>query len=194
MGSILMGRKLKIAGVDPALSNMGIVLADYDIETKEIEIKNMFLVTTSKESGKQVRVSSDDLRRAVELHDSFQIATKDVDMVFAEIPSGGQSARAVYGFGIAVGIMASCSKPLIQIQPTEAKKAAVGTKTASKQEMIEWATEKYPNAPWIRARGKKDGAITNANEHLADACAIIQAGINSTEFRNALTILDIKEK
>jgi hypothetical protein len=181
---------LRVAGVDAALRNMGIVRGSIKIGGSDIhQIDAMDLIVTEKATGKTVRQGSDDLRRASELHRAFQSIVKECRVVFAEVPSGGQSARAVYGFGIAVGILASCPVPIIQVMPSEAKMAAVGTKTASKEEMIEWATEKYPNAPWLRARNKPDGAFTTANEHLADACAIIHAGIKTDQFRQLISLL-----
>jgi Holliday junction resolvasome RuvABC endonuclease subunit len=175
--------KLTVCGVDAALKNMGLVRGVLDMDTNEFKVSELKLIVTEKQANKVVRQSSDDLRRAKELYTEFQEFTKDANIVFAEIPSGGQSARAVYGFGIAVGIIASCHVPVIQVQPAEAKLAAVGTRTASKEEMIEWAVQKFPEANWIRARNKKDGSITSANEHLADACAIVMAGVKTDQFR-----------
>jgi hypothetical protein len=61
--------------------------------------------------------------------------------------------------------------------------AAVGTKTASKPEMIEWGMEEYPSAPWKLRKFKGSTIPTADNEHLADACAIAKAGIQLQEFR-----------
>lgn len=189
-GNPLNKVQMHVAGVDAALRNMGIVRGLITLGEPGItRIDSMELIVTEKATGKTVRQGSDDLRRARELHQAFQTSVKECRVVFAEVPSGGQSARAVYGFGIAVGILSSCPVPIIQVMPTEAKLAAVGTKTASKDEMIEWATATYPDAPWLRTRGKVDGAYTAANEHLADACAIIHAGIKTDQFKQLLAML-----
>lgn len=68
---------------------------------------------------------------------------KDVNMVVVEVPVGSQSARSMASYGICIGILASITKPMIQVTPTEVKMATVGSKTASKQDMIDWATSAY---------------------------------------------------
>jgi Holliday junction resolvasome RuvABC endonuclease subunit len=175
--------KIRVAGIDPSLRNMGVAHMTYDLITGEMAVTALHLIQTEKTKHKVVRQNSDDLRRAQELVQEFHRLTQNQTFVFAEIPSGGQSASAMKAFGIALGILASCPVPLIQVQPAETKLAAVGTKTASKQEMIEWATETYPKAPWLRLRDKPDGKILNDNEHLADAVAVVHAGVRTDEFK-----------
>jgi Holliday junction resolvasome RuvABC endonuclease subunit len=91
---------------------------------------------------------------------------------------------------MSIGLLAALSarRNLIQVSPIEAKKAATGRKTASKDEMIAWATAKWPHAPWLTK--KRHGAVsyTDDNEHLADALAIAAAGVQTVEFRAALQI------
>lgn len=177
--------RIRVAGVDPALKNMGIaraslllVPAPYNgMQPHKIEVDSLDLIQTDKQTTKVVRQNSDDLRRCRDLAAGVRSLT-DVRFVFAEIPVGAQSARAAFSFGVATAVMAFCPVPLIQVQPNETKLATVGTKTASKQEMIEWAVETYPNAPWLMHRGKPK----LDNEHLADACAIIHAGVKTDEF------------
>lgn len=181
---------IKILGVDPALANMGLVIAKYDTVDDKLEITDMKLIQTEKRSKKDVRVSSDDLRRAQELHTALDLYSKNMSIVFAEIPSGGQSARAVLGFGIAIGVVASCRIPVIEVSPREAKEAAVGTSTASKQEMIEWATSEFPDAEWIKRKFKGKMRFTSKNEHLADACAIIVAGTQTPQFKQLIQLMN----
>ena len=59
------------------------------------------------------------------------------------------------------------------VTPTEVKKATVGTKTASKNDMSAWAFEKHPEAPWVLRKGFP----LAKQEHMADAIAIIYAGM-----------------
>jgi Holliday junction resolvasome RuvABC endonuclease subunit len=168
-----------VVSFDPSMRNFGMAELSLDIETMKFKIVDLKLVETEKRVTKQVRQNSDDLRRAKELHTEFQDFAKRGIVGFAEIPTGAQSARAMYAFGMSVGLLASCPIPLIQVQPFETKLATVGTKTASKEEMIEWAVETYPDAPWL----KRNGKILNANEHLADAVAVAHAGIKTDEFK-----------
>lgn len=186
MGTILM--LTSIVGIDPALKNFGIAQMTLDTTTMKFKVDGLHLITTEKRANKVVRVNSDDLRRAQELYRDFVRLVSCFSVGFAEIPSGGQSARAVHGFGIAIGILAACPIPLIQVQAYETKLFTVGTKTASKEEMIEWATETYPDAPWIRHKHKGQLVLSNANEHLADAVAVAHAGIKTDQFQQLMAM------
>ena len=181
--------KIKLVGIDPALSNMGLAIATLDLATMTFHVDKLTLVQTDGQATKQVRKNSDDLRRAKILHDGLHEACKEASFAIAEIPTGTQSARGAMSNGIALGVLAGCPIPLIQVSPTEAKLASTGIKTATKQEMIEWAMGKYPYANWLLRKSK--GAIVpmNDNEHLADALAIIEAGILTNEFKAAIAIL-----
>jgi Holliday junction resolvasome RuvABC endonuclease subunit len=169
---------IKVASVDPSLANFGMAVLRLDLFSMKFAVEHLELIHTEKRANKTVRQNSDDLRRAQEIIDRFHACTSDAAICFAEIPTGAQSARAAFAFGLAVGVIAGCPVPVVQVQPHETKLATVGTKTASKAEMIEWAVEQFPEAPWKRVRGR----ITNDNEHLADAVAIAHAGIKTDQF------------
>ncbi|SER28234.1 hypothetical protein SAMN05216548_11489 [Faunimonas pinastri] len=183
---------IKVVGFDPALANMGIARMSLDLDTFNLTAESIKSAHTDKRANKVVRQNSDDLRRARELYGELYLGTTGCKYAFAEIPSGGQSARAVYGFGIAVGLLASCPIPLIQVQPFETKLATVGTKTASKEEMIEWAEETYPHLPWLRytkaTKNHAKGDLHEDNEHMADALAVVHAGIRTDEFKAVMAL------
>lgn len=181
--------KILIAGLDGSLRNFGVATAWLDLETLQLEIKDLILIKTEKSKDKKVRASSDNLSRATELKIGVHEALRGVTTAFFEVPFGGQDYNAVLGFGIVIGTYAGIPVPGCEVSPYETKMVAVGTKTASKEEMIEWAFDKYPTAPW-RTR-KLKGAIvpTKDNEHLADAVAIMEAGIVTPSFRQTLAIL-----
>jgi Holliday junction resolvasome RuvABC endonuclease subunit len=182
---------LKIAAIDPSLSNFGLVRGTVDIshEAFPVELSELTLVETDtdKSSRKVVRRNSEDLERARKLLRGMHRFIADADMVFVEVPVGSQSARAMASYGVCIGILASIGKPLIQVTPTEVKLAAVGTKTASKNEMIEWASGLYPNLNWLMSRGK----MTAKNEHLADAIGAIHAGLLTDEFARAASVFHV---
>lgn len=177
--------KIIIAGLDGSKSNFGIAKVLLDVNTLEFEVIDLVLIKTEKSKNKQVRASSDNLRRAQELAVGAAANINDCITVFGEVPSGGQSYDAVLGFGIVIGVYAGLKPPFCEVSPAEAKKAAVGTRTASKQEMIEWAVARFPNAPWRMHRGK----ATLDNEHLADALAIVLAGLKTPAFQQTIAIL-----
>jgi len=181
--------KIYVAGLDGSKRNFGVARMMLDTDTLELAVDDLILVKTEKDKNKQVRASSDNLRRSQEIVTSIRPALKDCVSAFVEVPSGGQSYDAVLGFGIVIGIYASLEIPTIEVSPSETKIAAVGTRTASKDEMIDWAFSKYPDAPWRTT--KRNGAMvpTLDNEHLADAVAITEAGIKTPAFRQTLAIL-----
>src|SRR5687768_2399968 len=185
-----------VAGLDPAFSNLGIARMWLSLDTMALSLDRFRTISTEKRASKSkmIRQNSDDLRRATELHAGLQEELEGCVVAFGEIPSGAQHARSALGFGVAIGVLASCLIPLIQVMPSETKLASVGSKTAQKPEIISWAAGKYPGAGWSRYQrdintGKvkrKSGDLHDDNEHAADACAIVHAGIRTPEFTQLL--------
>lgn len=179
---------ITIAGIDPALRNVGLVKGTLDLDSGIFHLASLKLLQTETSKHKQVRKNSDDLERARIAYKGIQEFLVDVDLVCVEIPVGSQSARAMASYGISIGVIASIDKPLIQVTATEVKMNGAGTKLASKVEMINWATTRYPMAPWLTHGGK----ITQNNEHLADALAAIHAGAKTDEFKLLTAIMNRK--
>jgi Holliday junction resolvasome RuvABC endonuclease subunit len=189
----MVSKKIRIMGVDPSLRNTGIAIGEFCTTRGELDIIALRLFETEGSKQKTVRKSSDDLARMTVLHTGVVTMMQEYGPAFAvgEVPTGAQSARASFSNGACCMLFAAVQDriPLIQVNPTEVKFAAVGHKFAAKEELIEWATTKWPGAPWLRARGKSNGALVAANEHLADACAAIVAGINTQQFKQATAML-----
>lgn len=180
---------IKVAGLDGSMRNFGIAKMLLDTDTYSLSVIDLILIETEKTKSKQVRASSDTYNRARTIATATHEALDECSVCFAEIPFGGQSYDAVLGFGMVIGIYASLSTPLIEVAPAETKLATVGTRTASKEEMIDWAFTEYPTAPWMTT--KRGGVLvpTKKNEHLADGCAIVHAGIKTPAFRQVAAIL-----
>ncbi len=180
-----MSNKITVVGLDPSMNNFGIVIAKLDLETLELSDLNLVLSQPNHELGKTVRVNSKDLATAKQHWETLQELIPDNALVFAEIPVGSQSSRAMASYGMCIGLIASIPNTVIQVTPTEVKLAAVGNKTATKAEMIQWATNKYLSANWLTTKRKGVESFTDKNEHLADAVAAIHAGLNTHEFKTA---------
>lgn len=191
---------IRVAGLDPAFANFGIARMMLDLDTLEMSLERFRTVSTeATKERKVIRKNSDDLRRATELHDAMHQELAGCTLAFAEIPSGAQAARAAMSFGIAIGVLSSCKIPLLQVMPLETKMHSVGSKTADKPDIIAWAAERYRHAPWRRydrdTRNKKGVIVNKAgglhveNEHVADAIAIIHAGVHLPEFKQSLALL-----
>lgn len=181
-------------GIDAAFTNMGFARVDIriDADTKKTEVicTGLQLVTTQSHEGKTVRKSSIELRRAKELQAAMITYCQGAQLVFVEVPSGSQSASAARALGIAVGVLASCPLPIIEVSPMEVKFAVSKSKkiNPTKAQVIQWAVKHWPQAPWLRDRGKTGGRIVLANEHLADAMATVMAGINTPDFQRLMTL------
>ena len=166
---------LVIAGLDPALANVGMAKGKLDTESGIFKATDLKLVSTTKSTIKNIRVNTDDLERCRKLYNSLVPFLHDVDVVMIELPVGSQTSRAMMSYGACCMLAATITKPVIVVTPTEVKLSGYGTKTATKDQMIEWAMNEYPTLPWLRAKNK--------NEHLADAIAAIHAGVNTDQFK-----------
>lgn len=186
--------KILFAALDGAIANFGIAKLVYDTDTGKLDVVDLLLNKTEKSKLKQTRASTDDLLRSQEQAKFIRETVKDCAIVFGEVPSGGKDAKACRAFGIVTGLYASVPQSFQEVTPAEVKMAAVGTRTASKEEMIEWAVEKFPNAPWLRAKNNgakwKKGDLVKDNEHLADAVAIGHAGIRTPVFTQMISMLN----
>lgn len=171
----------KFLAIDSSLANTGIALG-YISEDKTIMVTQIYLHESKKTRNKQIRASSDTIRRCREAFEfvHHHISQWNPNVIFAETPSGAQSSAAMKSYGITCQLIATTSPPAIEVTPIEVKVAASGTKTASKDWIINWAHDKFPALKWDK---NKDGSLKNKNEHMADAIAIVHAGIKTNEFK-----------
>lgn len=182
--------EVKLVGVDPSLRNFGFAKVTLDLSTMKLKVDDVHLAQTKpadKSTKKVVRQNCTDLEAAKEMQRALVEHTQGAAFAFIEVPVGSQSARAMASYGICVGVISSCPVPIIPVTPTEVKKAGYGVASATKEEMIEWAIAKHPEAPWLRV--KKTGEVLGKNEHLADALAAIYAGMKTPEFAAAISML-----
>lgn len=182
---------VRVAGLDGSLRNFGGAIMSFDTDDPKgtLKVENLFLAKTTNSKNKQVRASSDNLARAQSIREVVHPALEGCAAVFVEVPSGGQSYAAVLGFGIVIGLYASLPIDPIEVSPSETKLAAVGTKSASKEEIIDWAVEKFPDAEWLLTKRKGQMVPIKDNEHLADSVAIVHAGIDTPSFKNTLKLM-----
>lgn len=176
-----------IVGIDGSLCNFGIGVFSYSPDTNDIgSVLTLALSETEPDNTKGAKRSLDDLKRFGQHWKQINeyIAKYECQFAVAEIPSGAQDARASFAFGGITSMMACLPVPLVAVTPLEAK-AVTGIKHADKEDMIEWAYGKFPDAPWfLSKRANKMDIKTpaglylqNKNEHLADAVAVAFAGL-----------------
>lgn len=172
---------MKFVSIDSSLANTGVAVGNVG-RTGIVTVSTISLTETTKTKNKQVRASSDAIARCRQTHDfvSKIIREEDPGIIFAETPSGSQSSSGMKSYGSTCMLIASLSPPPIEVTPNEVKMASVGNKTASKKEMIKWASTKHPLVEWDK---NKDGTLKNKNEHMADAIAIAYAAVQTDEFK-----------
>lgn len=177
--------KIKIIGVDPSMSNLGIAKGWLDLTTLKWVVEEVELTKTEKGKSKTVRKSSDDYDRGRLLYEALSEAEKGAEIAFVEMPIGSQSAAAMKSYGMCIQLIASLDIPVIQVSPNQVKIHATGDRMATKEEMIAWAHGKFPDINWLQRGGK----LTLNNEHLADAIGAINAGMAEDDFKALITML-----
>lgn len=186
--------KICVCGYDPSLRHWGVSKAHYDTVTKELTVYDVSVIEPNLPTGKQVRQNSLDLEAAVQLYKGALAAAHGAKAIFVEVPVGSQSARAMAGYAICVGVLGALRAsgiPFFEVTPTEVKVAAVGYKNATKAEMIQWATSKHPEANWPTYKQHGKDVISEAKaEHQADATAAIYAGLASNSFKQVAPFLN----
>lgn len=189
-----MGSSIHVVGFDPSLRNWGVAQATLTVgPTHTLVLRSVDVITPDLPKGKQVRQNSIDLEAAKQLCLAAIHAAQGARAIFVEVPVGSQSARAMASYGICVGILGALRAtgiPFFEVTPTEVKLAGAGKKTASKQEMIQWAMELHPDAGWPTYKQNGKVLVTESKaEHMADATAAIYAGLASTPFQQMVPFL-----
>ena len=142
---------IKVLGLDPSYTHFGIAQAVLNAHgTYHVEMATT--VVTEPTTHKTVRKSSDDLERSIEIYRELKKAVDWADVVFAEVQHGSQSANAMKSYGICIGLLSTITKPFFPLSEGEIKKTCIGKRTATKAEMIEWAVNNHPEAPYEKTR------------------------------------------
>lgn len=180
---------MKFISIDSSLRNTGIAVGSYN--EGKISVEHIFLNKTEKSKEKTVRASSDTVSRCRETYNFVQglIKEHNPQVVFVETPSGSQNSSAMKSYGTTCMLIASINPPPIEVTPIEVKLATVGKKTASKQDMIDWAYNLHSNIEWLFKTQKGKKSLVADNEHLADAIAIAYSGIETNEFKRLINLV-----
>ena len=182
-------RVINIAGLDPSMSNWGIVLGHLDIDEGELTVKSVHTIHPDKLKKSKVRQNSKDVLLAQDLYKQNIELLYDTDIICAELPIGSQSARAMASYGICLGIIGALNTELtkvVEVTPMQVKKV-VGNDNPSKIEMIEWAMDQHPEIdfPTYKRNGLEYISAAKA-EHMADALVAIYAAAETTQFKTLI--------
>lgn len=171
---------IRVVGFDPSLRHWGLATGLYDLKAMKLTLDHVHVIEPILPKGKQIRANSKDLIAAEQLAKGVKDVIEGAQAVFVEVPHGSQSARAMAGFGICIGILGSLraqGTQFFELTEAEVKLATTGKKTSTKKEMIDWVTSRHPEANWSpHARV----------EHQADATAAIYAGLQHPQFLQTL--------
>jgi len=175
---------LNIGGFDPSMKNFGLVKAKLDMDEGYLSDLELSLVQTSVDTKnkKVLRKNVQDFERAQKLFKETSAFFEGLDVICVELPVGSQSAAAMKSYGVCIALTAALNIPIIYVTATEVKLAGHGTKNATKQQMIDWVVNEYPELPWLRYKKHGVMVLNSANEHLADAIAALHAGVQTDQF------------
>jgi Holliday junction resolvasome RuvABC endonuclease subunit len=172
-----------VLGVDPSLCNTGIAAVDLR-PTCDAVMETLVIVTEPSAKKRRVLTSDDDARRVAEIAAGLDAAIRKHRPValIVEAPAGSKGARAARALGLAIATVVAVAKlrelPLVQVQPLDVKRAACGTKAASKDDVILAIERAFPDVTWPTG---PDSLI----EHAADALGAVLAARDSETLRMA---------
>lgn len=152
-----------ILTLDIAFASMGWAVMDGG------KVVDCGTIKTEKSKVKTARVSDDRAWRCAQIAQALNkiIDENEVNAVIGEMPSGSQNAVACnmlgLAMGVVVGVVESKRLPAEWIAPTDSKKAAVGKRAASKEEMMDWCRKEHPYFEFPK--------VKSVFEHIADAVA-----------------------
>jgi len=173
---------MKIIGIDPSMRNTALICFEYEDSSGKITPIDSITITTEKTKNKKIRASSDLIECCNKLYsDGHDFIEKHrPQIIFAETPSGSQNASGMKSYGVSCFFLATLSPRAIEVTPQEVKMATVGSKVATKKEMIAWAFNLHPDVNW--KLGKDGQPQVTTEEHLADAIAVVYAGMKTANF------------
>lgn len=168
----------KFIGFDPSLRNWGYCLAYHDPQQGTLKIDRGGVIHSKPD--KHPRKNLEDLQSATQLyHHLHHLVTHlQPDYLVAELPTGSQSARANTSYGVCIALSAALAYqdgqqtvPLVSVTPHEIKNT-VGIKNATKDQVIAWVKQTYPEVQeWLNPLPK------SKQEHICDAIVAVHTAV-----------------
>lgn len=174
----MMSQTQIIVGFDPSLRNWGYCRAIYDPNAKSLLIKDGGVITSSAQT--QPFQNLEDLGSATQLYSGLHDLIQKYQPAYlvAELPTGSQSSRAMVSYGVCIALSAALAYqdgehtlPLLTVSPQEVKRT-VGQIDASKEQVIDWVVNTYPEVcAWLNKYPK------GKQEHICDAIVATHTAI-----------------
>jgi len=174
-----------VLGLDPGFANIGWALVEVGPKT-EAPISIGIIRTEKRDRKGKIRITSDDHRRGKKIAENLRgLFEKKPVIVCAEALSYPRRASIAAKLGRVWGIIDCLSQsvgvPVIEASPMDLKLAVTGSKTASKEEVIESLLTRYPGNKAIQ-EFQLDVAKSYW-EHGFDALGSVVACLESTEMQ-----------
>lgn len=150
---------------DPSFTAWGWAIVD----EADLVIDSGCIKTAPESKKKRIRKSDDRINRAEWIIDALYnlIDEYKVELILTELPHGSQNAQAAIMIGMVAGIITTIAKsrdiPIEYYSEADSKKAVLGKRAATKEDMIE-AIDKLYDVDWTK--------IKYIDEAVADALAI----------------------
>jgi Holliday junction resolvasome RuvABC endonuclease subunit len=181
-----------IVCLDLALANTGVAVIS--VGSASDTLLHVDTIHTEKSDKSvmrklKIRTSDDEWRRTKELVTALEKLLLDNKPrhVFIECPTGGsKNAQAAKSMAIARGaacaVMSNFKIPVTLVTPFEAKKAATGENSASKNQVKSSVIKEFPLfTGWIK--GKRGQVLEGRNEHVYDALSVYTAAKQTTIYK-----------
>ena len=181
-----------IVCLDLALANTGVAVISvgptsdtlFHVDTVHTEKSDKSVMRKLK-----MKTSDDEWRRTKELVTALEKLLLDNKPrhVFIECPTGGsKSAQAAKSMAMARGaacaVISNLKIPVTLVTPFEAKKAATGESSASKDQVKNSVIKEFPLfTGWIK--GKRGQVLEGRNEHVYDALSVYMAAKQTTIYK-----------
>lgn len=175
---------MKFLSIDPSFRNTGIVWGEI-VNKATLRPEDYELVRTEKSKGIPVMVDSIDRAQILYRRLQYHVHRFQPDVCFAEVPTGSQSAAAMKGVGISLGLIATLHPRAIVVSPQQLKKICAGSNKASKEDIMRWAADQFPDFPFEMRKGKM---VVTRMEHICDALGAAYAGLQTAEFQKHLDL------
>lgn len=168
LNMMMKSKPLKVLGFDPSLTNWGFSIGLLEDGLTIIETGVLQHKPNKADKRKQ---NLKDYDRCKELYTQIQELAKDCDLLCVELPHGSQSSRAMVSYAVCVALTATLNIDTVIVTPFEVKRF-VGSNTASKDDVINWAKQRHPQL---------NLSIKSKAEHIADSIVAMYVGLTKRE-------------
>lgn len=166
------------------MRNWGLAVCYLDPTDYTITVDELHVIHSNKDSKKARLKSSRDIMTVEELLEGIIPLVEDADVIVAETPIGGRDSAAALSYSICISIIATLNvayTKVFEVTPGEVKLNVC--KDASKAEMIQWATNMHPEAPWkYKTQKGRKSIVSGFAEHVSDAIGALYAAANKPQF------------